>query len=255
MRSSIPAGPARSVRNAYQLLEILHFGEVEIHQCAGRRSRPAGTELRRPDRGWCSLAQPYGAFAKTMLERQVYPDLRYYPGGPPIPPYDVTAPHARPADGGRRPPDRRADSHGGPGAPGCEIAPPRTPLPAAAGLGVHHLARHPMPDSCAAARAAGGGRAALPHGSRPVRVAAAAAEHRAGHLDRAAHGATPSGSWNGVAERDRARRLRRRPEALRRSKGFRLRECRRASVSGGPRTTCRAAGCCGCSSSTSSTMP
>ena len=73
----------------YELLKILDFADVEIH-----RSRSAFTVdgTTYPEGSWViDLAQPYGAFAKTMLERQVYPDLRYYPGGPPIPPYDVTA--------------------------------------------------------------------------------------------------------------------------------------------------------------------
>ena len=71
------------------LLSTLHRGGVEIRTAtqaftAGGGRNPAGSYV-------IVLRQPYAAFAKTLLERQRYPDRRAYPDGPPEPPYDVTA--------------------------------------------------------------------------------------------------------------------------------------------------------------------
>ena len=61
-----------------KLIETLRFGQVEVAQGAG------GSAV-------VSMHQPYGGWAKTLLEVQHYPEDRLYPGGPPKRPYDVTA--------------------------------------------------------------------------------------------------------------------------------------------------------------------
>lgn len=70
-------------------LAIMHRGLVETHRAersftADGRTWPAGSYV-------IPLQQPYASFAKALMERQDYPDLRQYPGGPPRAPYDVTA--------------------------------------------------------------------------------------------------------------------------------------------------------------------
>jgi hypothetical protein len=82
-REQADAGAAR------KMLELLSFGEVEIERAndafsAAGKHYAEGSYIIR-------MQQPYSSYAKTLLERQHYPDLRQYPGGPPQRPYDVTA--------------------------------------------------------------------------------------------------------------------------------------------------------------------
>ncbi len=62
-----------------RLVWALQHGQVEIYE-----SVPAGSLV-------IPVQQPFGAYAKALLERQQYPNLSEYPGGPPKRPYDVTA--------------------------------------------------------------------------------------------------------------------------------------------------------------------
>lgn len=87
----VPAGGegSRDAGTLHELLHTLQTGGVEIERAAepfeaGGVRRAAGDYVIR-------LGQPYGPFAKTLLEVQRYPDLRLWAGGPPKPPYDITA--------------------------------------------------------------------------------------------------------------------------------------------------------------------
>jgi hypothetical protein len=83
----VPAAQ-RDPSAAQRLLEVLRTGEVELLRArsafdSGGRSFEAGTFV-------VPMQQPASAFAKTVLERQRYPELRGA-GGAPLRPYDVTA--------------------------------------------------------------------------------------------------------------------------------------------------------------------
>jgi len=71
-----------------KMIEILMFGGVEVHKStekfyADGREFPEGTYI-------IYLAQPNGRYAKDLLEIQKYPNIRRYPEGPPLSPYDTT---------------------------------------------------------------------------------------------------------------------------------------------------------------------
>ena len=84
----IPAGQGNG-KGVDAVLRILRLGDVEVHRAeapftAGGRTFPAGSWV-------VPMGKPYASFAQAMLERQEYPRMLDYPGGPPTRPYDVTA--------------------------------------------------------------------------------------------------------------------------------------------------------------------
>src|ERR1700744_1784991 len=77
--------PATTAR----LLNTVRIGGVEVEKAtadfdADGKHYASGSYI-------VPLAQPYGGFAKTVLEIQDYPNIPEYPGGPLQRPYDVTA--------------------------------------------------------------------------------------------------------------------------------------------------------------------
>ena len=87
----IPAGPdaQRDPAATARLVNTLLTGANEVEQAtadftADGKSYKQGSYIMK-------LAQPYGAFGKSILEIQDYPSIPEYPGGPLQSPYDVTA--------------------------------------------------------------------------------------------------------------------------------------------------------------------
>ena len=74
---------------ATKLLQVLEMADVEIEKAQTSFS-VAGNKYGEGSHV-IKFAQPAGRFAKTVLERQDYPKIFMYEGGPLDPPYDVTA--------------------------------------------------------------------------------------------------------------------------------------------------------------------
>ncbi len=84
----IPAGQPDPY-SAKWMLNVLKTGLVEIHKAedtfiAGGKQFEKGSAV-------IYMNQPYYSFAKTLLEKQVYPEFREYAGGPIKRPYDLVA--------------------------------------------------------------------------------------------------------------------------------------------------------------------
>ncbi|MFA4947615.1 MAG: M14 family zinc carboxypeptidase [Candidatus Krumholzibacteriia bacterium] len=83
----IPA-PQRDPVTAVRLVEALMLGGVEVHRAS--KDFTAGDRLYRAGSFVVRLDQPYGRYAKDLLEKQEYPDTRSSDKAPIEKPYDVT---------------------------------------------------------------------------------------------------------------------------------------------------------------------
>jgi zinc carboxypeptidase len=85
----VPLERQHDPREAAHLVEKLNMGGVEIYRAdaafdADGRQFPAGTFV-------IPMTQVFARYAKDMLEKQTYPEVRRGPNAAPEPPYDVTA--------------------------------------------------------------------------------------------------------------------------------------------------------------------
>ncbi len=85
----VPIDNQHDPREAAHLVDRLRIAGVDVYRAEGAFAAdglryPAGTYV-------IPMAQVFARYAKDMLERQTYPDVRRAPTAPSEPPYDVTA--------------------------------------------------------------------------------------------------------------------------------------------------------------------
>jgi hypothetical protein len=85
----VPVERQHDAREAAHLVETLRLGGVEVYRAdapfdADGKKYAAGTFV-------IPTTQVFARYAKDMLEKQTYPEVRRAPNAPPEPPYDVTA--------------------------------------------------------------------------------------------------------------------------------------------------------------------
>jgi hypothetical protein len=85
----VPIEKQHDAREAAHLVDRLHVGGVDVYRAeapfeADGKTYSAGTFV-------IPMTQVFARYAKDMVEKQTYPEVRRGPNAPPEPPYDVTA--------------------------------------------------------------------------------------------------------------------------------------------------------------------